>query len=160
MKGSMLIIAMILLNLVAVAQGVRKIKADELEKIIKESKHPLIVNFWATWCQPCIEEIPYFLDEAKKYRKDSLSILLVSLDFKEEFPEAIDKFMEKRKFKAPAAWLDETNADYFCPKVDPKWQGAIPATLFINNTTGYRKFYEEKVSHEDLKRELRNMTRE
>src|SRR4030095_3399620 len=67
----------------AQAQEVRKIKAVELEKIITESKHPLIINFWATWCGPCIEEIPYFLDEAKKYRKDSLSILLVSLDFKE-----------------------------------------------------------------------------
>src|SRR5215510_9301400 len=118
------------------AQELRKIKAVELEQIIKDSRHPLIINFWATWCQPCVEEIPYFLDEVKKHRNDSLTILLVSLDFKEAFPTAIEKFMDKRKFKAPAAWLDETNADYFCPKVDPKWSGAIPATLFINNTTG------------------------
>ena len=52
-------------------------------------------------------------------------------------------------------WLDETNADYFCPKVDAKWSGAIPATLFINNKTGYRKFIEEQISHDKLKLEIR-----
>jgi hypothetical protein len=79
----------------------------------------------------------------------------VSLDFKEGFPVGISSFAEKRKITAPIVWLDETNADYFCPKVDVKWSGAIPATLFINNKTGYRKFIEEQISHEQLKKEIK-----
>ena len=51
-------------------------------------------------------------------------------------------------------WLDETNADYFCPKVDEKWTGAIPATLFINNSKNYRKFMEEQLSEEELEKEI------
>ncbi|MEI2737607.1 MAG: hypothetical protein V9F01_02345 [Chitinophagaceae bacterium] len=62
--------------------------------------------------------------------------------------------MKKRNVTAEVAWLDETNADYFCPKIDAKWSGAIPATLFINNKTGYRNFIEEQISHEKLKKEI------
>ncbi len=136
------------------AQDIRKIKVTDLEKMVAESKTPLIINFWATWCMPCIEEIPYFLEEAKKHEKDSVKLLLVSLDFEEQYPDKLAAFVKRRKYTAPVLWLDETNADYFCPKVDPKWSGAIPATLFINKQTGYRKFHEEQLSHEELKKEI------
>ena len=141
------------------SQEVRSVKITEVEKIIAESKTPLIINMWATWCKPCIEELPYFQKEVKEHNAlagsaDSLQLLLVSLDFKEAFPRVIEKFIKKRKVSATVVWLDETNADYFCPKIDPKWSGAIPATLFINNKTGYRNFVEEQISHEKLKKEI------
>lgn len=137
---------------------VQKIRITELEAIMQQSTGPVIVNMWATWCKPCIEEIPYFIEEAGRHKRDSIRLLLVSLDDEELFPEKLEKFVTGRKFdKAEVFWLDETNADYFCPKVDPKWSGAIPATLFLNNRTGYRKFHEEQVSHEDLVKEIQKM---
>lgn len=156
MRLGVLLIAWCLLCLVnnSIGQEIKNIKITELERIIAESKTPLIINFWATWCKPCIEEIPYFIEEAHNHRKDSLQLLLVSLDFKEQYPAAILTLAEKRKFTAPIVWLDETNADYFCPKIDFKWSGAIPATLFVNNKTGYRNFIEAQLTHEELKKEI------
>ena len=135
-------------------QEIKSVKITDIEKIIAESKTPLIINMWATWCLPCIEELPYFQKEVAEHSKDSLQLILVSLDFKESFPSGIVKFMNKRKITAPVVWLDETNADYFCPKIDAKWSGAIPATLFINNKTGYRHFVEAQISHEKLKEKI------
>ncbi len=154
MKRIIIIIISFFFVSLGYTQEIKKIRIDELEKIITEAKSPLIVNFFATWCKPCIEELPYFLEEFNSHKKDSLQFLMVSLDFKEAFPQKILAFAKKRKVNTPIVWLDETDADIFCPKVDAKWSGAIPATLFINPKTGYRKFYEDQLSHEQLKKEI------
>lgn len=146
-------ICLLFFAVICQAQEIKKVKITEVAKIIEESKTPLVVNMWATWCVPCVEELPHFI-KAEKEKKDSFQLLLVSLDFKESFPAKMKEFMKNRKLDHSTLWLDETNADYFCPKIDAKWSGAIPATLFINNKTGYRKFVEEQISPEDLQKEI------
>jgi thiol-disulfide isomerase/thioredoxin len=137
-----------------VAQEVKSVRITELEKTIKESQGPMIINFWATYCVPCVEEIPYFQEEVKKHEKDGVKLLLVSLDMKSSYPAKVTDFATKRNFTAPKLWLNETDADYFCPKIDPKWSGSIPASLFINNKTGYRKFIEAEMTQEELQKEI------
>ena len=149
-----LVACFLFVNSVCSAQEIKKVKIGELQKVIAETKTPLIVNFFATWCVPCIEELPYFLEEYNNHKKDSLQFLLVSMDFKDEFQDKVKTFAKKRKITAPIVWLDETNADLFCPKIDSSWSGAIPASVFINPKTGYKKFYEEQLSHELLKKEI------
>jgi thiol-disulfide isomerase/thioredoxin len=135
------------------AQELPAWKLSDLQAAIKSDK-PTILNFWATFCKPCIEEIPHFQEMAKKYEKQGVQLILVSLDPKDAFPQKIKTFVQRRGFTARMAFLDETNADIFCPAVDESWSGAIPATLFINNKTGYRKFYEEQLSKEQLEKEI------
>ncbi len=100
------------------AQEIKKWKLQDLEAAIKNSDKPTIINFWATFCKPCIEELPYFQETAKRYNSAGVQLILVSLDLPQAYPKKISAFAIRNKIKAPIAFLDETNADLFCPKVD------------------------------------------
>jgi thiol-disulfide isomerase/thioredoxin len=136
------------------AQGTKSIKITDLEKMIADSRSPMIINFWATYCLPCIAEMPAFEKLAAKYKDKGVKLVFVSLDMQDDYPAKVDSFIAKRKIQNTTVWLDETNADYFCPKVDPKWSGAIPATLFINKQKNYRRFFEKEFSEEELEKEI------
>lgn len=137
------------------AQQIPSIKMAELAQYMANSDSVLVVNFWATFCKPCVEEIPFMHRITRQYAGQKAKLLLVSLDIKEYYPVKLRNFVKKQGFKAPVVWLNETNADYFCPIADPKWSGAIPATLIINNKTGQRRFYEEPFTPGTFEKELR-----
>ena len=139
------------------SQAIDKWKIEDLEKFITTSDTPTVVNFWATFCIPCLKEIPYFEETVKKYKGKGIKLLLVSLDFKEAYPEKVTNFVNKRKFSSQVVWLDETNADHFCPKVDSTWSGVLPATLFVNNKKSVRNFFEEEMSKEKFEEELKKI---
>src|SRR6266705_3182742 len=139
------------------AQEIKSVKVTELSKTIQESKTPLIVNFWATFCVPCIQEIPYFQQLAQQYKSKDVSLIFVSLDLKKAYPTEVNEMTKKLKLVFPVVWLDETNADYFCPKIDTSWTGGMPSSLFVNNATGYHRFYEEQLSKEKLEKEIQAM---
>ena len=154
MKKYLLIFIAFFLIISSYAQSIPKWKITDVEEYIKKSETPVIVNFWATYCIPCIEEIPYFQELVKKYENKGVKLLLISLDFEDFYPSRIKKFADKQKFTAPIVWLDETNADYFCPKIDSAWSGVMPATLFVNNKSGFRSFFEEQIPREHLEAEI------
>ncbi len=138
-----------------VAQEIPKWKLSDLQAAMKNAEKPTIFNFWATFCKPCIEELPYFQALVKKYDSAGVKLVLVSLDVPEAYPVKIKKFADRQNITAPITFLDETNADLFCPAVDAKWSGAIPASLFVNNKTGYRKFFEDQLSKPELEKKIR-----
>ena len=144
----------------ATGQNIPKWKLSDLQAAIANADKPTIFNFWATFCKPCIEEIPYFQELTKKYESAGVQLVLISLDLSEAYPKQIASFATKFKFDAPVKFLDETNADLFCPVVDSSWSGAIPASLFVNNKTGYRKFYEEQISKKKLENEIQSMVKQ
>jgi len=146
--------ALLFLAVVAHSQQVKSVKITELEKTIKESKRPLIVNFWATFCVPCLQEIPYFQEMTDQYKSKNVSLIFVSLDMKEAYPVKVNDMAKKLKLSYPVVWLNETNADYFCPRIDTSWTGGVPSSLFVNNATGYHKFFEEPLSKEKLEQEI------
>lgn len=101
-----------------------------------------VVNFWATWCGPCIKELPEFDDIAARYKGKPVKVLLVSLDFKEAYPEKIQKFIKKKKLEHQVAWLNETNANEFIPKINNEWQGSLPTTMLYFKKNEYKSTFE------------------
>ena len=138
-------------------QDVRAVKITALDSVIRHTSRPLIINFWATWCMPCIEELPYFRKQAALHAKDSVELILVSLDMKDDYPQKVNAFVAKYKISTPVLWLNESNADYFCPVIDSVWSGSIPATLFINPYTNYRRFFEQQLKEDLLVKQIREM---
>lgn len=137
------------------AQDITRWKLNDLKEAIANTDRPTVFNFWATFCKPCIEEIPHFQQLVKKYDSAGVRLILVSLDLPEFYPKKISSFANRMKFTAPITYLDETNADLFCPAVDSSWSGAIPASLFINNKTGHRRFFEEPLKPQKFEAELK-----
>lgn len=137
------------------AQEIQAMKIDELESFIKSRQGPSVINFWATWCGPCIEEMPWFNKIVPEYRGTKNELIFVSLDNRRAYPDQIKALLNRKQIKATFIWLNETNADVFCPRIDPKWGGSIPATLFINHSKGYRKFVEEQLSPTELRKQIR-----
>jgi len=145
---------MILLSLSLIGQQVKKVKISDLETYIEHCDHPLIVNFWATYCVPCVKEIPYFQSTVAGYKDKGVELLLVSLDLPDYYPSRISAFAEKNNYTVPILWLDESDADYFCPKIDKKWSGGIPCSLFINNKSHYRQFFDRQLTEPQVKQTL------
>ena len=114
-----------------------------------------VVNFWATFCKPCNEEIPDFIKIVEKYKSQKVKLLLVSLDLPSYVPVKLPAFIKKNNYKTNHVWLNETNADHFCPMIDAKWSGAIPSTIIVNNNTGYKKFVEDQMSAVDFEKILK-----
>ncbi len=154
MKIFLLLFLFTTLHLKSAAQKIEKWKITDVANLIEKSDSILVINFWATFCVPCIEEIPDLIKYTNLNKKDRVKLYLVSLDLPEYYPSKIKKFVAKKKFKASVTWLDETNADYFCPIVSQNWSGAIPATLIVNKKKGYRQFYEKKLSAPEIKKAI------
>ena len=137
------------------SQQIKKWKINDITNLIDKSDSVLVINFWATFCKPCVEEIPDLIKFTKKYSKQKVALYLVSLDLADYYPAKIKKFVAAKKYAANIAWLNESNADYFCPIISPEWSGSIPATLFINKKNGYSKFYEKKLTAAEIEKEIK-----
>jgi len=125
------------------AQVKAVIKFPELEKLMApKSDSILVINFWATWCAPCVKELPLF--EAVHQENPQVKILLINLDFADKL-DKVKSFVSRKKMQSEVYLLDEIDYNSWIDKVDKSWGGAIPATLIINPKTGRRKFVEREL---------------
>lgn len=131
------------------AQSVKSVKFDELNQIIRsaEGSAVKVVNFWATWCKPCIEELPYFEKLQETYGGKDVQVLLVSLDFSADKASA---YKDKKNIQSEVVFLDETDHNRWIDKISPQWSGAIPATLIVDTRTGKEQFFERKFEEKEL----------
>ena len=110
-------------------------------KTIQQNNDSLyVVNFWATWCRPCVGELPYFEKAGQNFADKKVKILLVSLDFLSQ-KEKVDQFVEKNKIQNSVYLLQAGDANIWINKVDTSWSGEIPATVIYKN--GKKVFFRE-----------------
>jgi len=111
-----------------------------------------VVNFWATWCAPCIKELPYFEKINKLYSGKNVKVILVSLDFPKLYEKKLIPFIEKHDLKSKVLALNDPDSNVWIPKVSESWSGALPATLIYNKEK--RQFYEQSFHYNELKKEV------
>ncbi len=128
-------------------KNLRTVDFKKLQPLLsKEDGQIHVVNFWATWCRPCVEELPYF---EKLNEEEAAKVTLVSLDLPKLKQTHLVPFLDKRQMLTPVVLLDDPNTNAWIPQVDKSWSGAIPATLVYKD--GERVFYEEPFkSYDDL----------
>ena len=118
----------------------------------KEDDKTYIVNFWATWCKPCVEEMPYFEKTFKEQQPNGVEMILVSLDMPSMWEKKLVPFVEKNDLKGQVVILDDPKMNDWIPRIDKDWQGGIPATLIYNREK--RTFYPHGFTYEELNTEL------
>ncbi|HZV44046.1 MAG TPA: thioredoxin domain-containing protein [Saprospiraceae bacterium] len=130
---------------------IRVMNYDQLRPMLhQDNDTTYVVNFWATWCVPCMEELPYMLALDSVYRNYPMKLLLVSLDFKKDYIRKLQPLVRKKKLEDNVVVLEDNDANFWINDIDPKWGGAIPATLVYKGKE--RTFYERSFHElEDLK---------
>jgi len=133
------------------AQNASVIKWQEMENILTDSTDRLhVINFWATWCSPCVKELPFF--EQLHQQNPNIKVTLVSLDFVKEYQKRLLGFLERKQIGAKVVLLDETDYNSWIDKVEPSWQGEIPFTLIFNHKKNIRRAVMGELSSEELQK--------
>jgi thiol-disulfide isomerase/thioredoxin len=128
---------------------------DDFQKRVFQNNDTLyVVNFWATWCKPCVAELPYFENQRTEFSSLPVRIILISLDFKKDM-ERMSEFALKKDLKSEIVLLSAGNPDVWIDRISPQWSGAIPATAFFKNNKLVH-FYEGEFTNEELKTTINN----
>lgn len=132
---------------------VKSYNYEELETLLtKKDTKTYVVNFWATWCKPCVKELPYFEKLNVEYKKKDIEVILVSLDFPNQIDSRLIPFIKKKKLQSKIVLMADPDQDTWIPKINKDWSGAIPATLIYNRNK--RAFYEKSFHYKELEKEL------
>lgn len=151
MKRFLFLITSILLLAFVSDKSVPFTKIDALQaRMEKGSDTTYVINFWATWCGPCVKELHFFTELDSAYAGKKVKVILVSNDFRKDVSSKLVQFIKKRKIKTEVLFLDETNDNEWIPKVDKDWQGNIPATLIRNYSKNFRQFIPRETTYSEL----------
>ncbi|MFT5669066.1 MAG: thiol-disulfide isomerase/thioredoxin [Vicingaceae bacterium] len=109
-----------------------------------------VINFWATWCVPCVAELPIF--EQLKEEDSEVTVSLISLDFVKQIPSSLIPFIKENELKSDVIVLNDSKSNEWIRKIDEDWSGAIPATIIYNETQS--AFFERSFTYPELNKEV------
>jgi thiol-disulfide isomerase/thioredoxin len=135
------------------AQKAEVIRLADLQKIIDSKSEKIqVINFWATWCGPCIKELPLF-EKLHQEKRPDVKVTLISMDLDlDPNADKVHRFISRKNIQSEVFLLDEKNPNEWISKIEKQWSGALPATIVINQKTGQRKFVEKELHEGDLER--------
>ena len=129
---------------------VTQIDEIKLKELLKPNGKPLLVNFWATWCEPCREEFPDLVKINADY-KGKIDFITISLDDLEELNRDVPKFLAEMKAKMPAYLLKSTNDDAAIASISKDWSGGLPFTILLNEKGEIVYFRQAKIKPIELR---------
>ena len=122
---------------------------------LSSTEKTYVINFWATWCAPCVKELPYFEKINNEFNEENVEVILVSLDFPSQIESKLKPYLKRNKIKSQVILLDDSKMNTWVPKVFEKWDGGIPATLIVNSTN--YNFYPQTFDEQELFAEIRKV---
>ena len=126
---------------------------DGIEQYLKQSGDKVyVVNFWATWCAPCVKELPFF-EQIQQDFKENVEVILISLDFPSQYKSKLIPFLEEKQLTSKVIVLDDADMNSWILKINSEWDGAIPVTLIYNKEQ--RQFYPQSFTYDELSSEVR-----
>ena len=132
-------------------------KIGDLLSRMNSNDTTYVVNFWALWCKPCIQEIPSLDSLNTEFAGKKIKVLLVNLDFLDGTEKNVNAFLQKNKIKAECVLLDEIDGNSYINKISQEWSGAIPATLF--KKANDRILIEDKLNLKSLRANVTALTK-
>ena len=133
--------------------NVSSLPTTTLDELYQRFEHgsdtTYIVNMWATWCKPCVAELPHFDKLSKDVVGKPVKIILVCLD-DIQTSDKVATFLTKKGIVSEVVLLDESKPHEWIDRVSEKWSGSIPATLMVNRGANKREFYEQAFSYDQL----------
>lgn len=152
MKSLFTILLLATVLSVSAQEQAKIVKLPGLQNIINaKAEHIKVINFWATWCAPCVKEMPLF--EKLDLERDDVKVTFVSMDLDlDPDPSKVYKFVTRKKLQSEVIILDAGNPNSWINSIEKTWSGAIPATIIINGKTGQRKFVEKELHEGELEK--------
>jgi thiol-disulfide isomerase/thioredoxin len=124
-------------------------KYNDFEHLLKfKNDTTYVVNFWATWCKPCVEELPAFEQIHQKFEGKKFKMILVSLDFEPQLKSKVIPFLNKNNITAEVVMLTDSKTNVWIDQVNEKWTGSIPVTIIYNSDFYY--FREDSFTFDEL----------
>lgn len=133
--------------------NIKTLNYEQLKPLLhKDDGKTYVINFWATWCLPCVKELPAFEKLNDEYKDKNVEVVLVSLDFSRQLETNLISFIKNKNIKSKVLHFEDKNEQFWIQDIADNWSGSIPATIIYNAKK--RKFYEQSFHYETLKNEL------
>ncbi len=130
-------------------QEITEIDGDGIAVLSRNSNDTTyVINFWATWCSPCVKEIDFFEEVHTSFQDSKVKVILVSLDFPNQVERRLIPFLEDKEITAQVMLMTDLDYNSWIERVDKSWSGAIPATLIFNRER--RVFLEQELTRDEL----------